>query len=425
MHLCLFEERAAQFEPICQTRPVFDLRCGITSLADKQMRQFGPTACGAWVRPALAELYSAQHPELHVNDVAWLQSGAAVLVNGRWLPPATLPESTTAPCVALVDGEVAYAIVAREHLQELSSDNLPELLKHWQQTLPNHAAGGRIVHYLWDLVEQNGQQVIWDFAGLGIGTRLGKSSAHLAVVGPANFLWIDPTARVEPMVVVDTTQGPVVIDHHAVISAFSRIEGPCYIGARSQVLGAKIRAGTTLGPQCRIGGEVEASIVHGYSNKYHDGFLGHSYVGEWVNLGAGTQNSDLRNDYGEVSVPLAGRPVPTGQKKVGCFLGDHTKTGLGVLLNTGTNVGAFCNLLPAGRYAPKYVPAFASWFNAALGELFTPEQMWSTAEQVMKRRGVELTDAHRTLYRHVFDETAGERRRLLRDGEPATRRRSA
>src|SRR5207244_9081729 len=100
---------------------------------------------------------------------------------------------------------------------------------------------------------------------------------------------------------------------------FSRLEGPCVIGAGTHVLGAKIRSGTTLGPQCRIGGEVEASIVHGYSNKAHDGFLGHSYVGEWVNLGAGTCNSDLRNDYGEVTVTVRGQPVRTGLAKVGCF----------------------------------------------------------------------------------------------------------
>lgn len=425
MHLCLFEERAAQFEPLTQTRPVFDLRCGITSLADKQMRPFAPTACGVWVRPALAGLYSVQHPEVHVNDVAWLQSGDVLFVNGRWLPPAAAVEVPTTPCVATIDGEVAYAFVPRAALQALGADNLAELLRHWQGSLPTVAAPGRLVRYLWDLVEQNGQQILWDFAGMGVASRAGKSSAHLAVVGPPNLLWIDPTARVEPMVVVDTSQGPVVIDHHAVVTAFTRLEGPCYIGARSQVYGAKIRAGTSLGPNCRVGGEVEASILHGHSNKYHDGFLGHSYVGEWVNLGAGTQNSDLRNDYGEVSVPVNGRTVPTGQTKVGSFLGDHTKTGLGVLLNTGCNIGAFCNLLPSGRYAPKQVPAFASWWNGAMGELFSLDQLLATAQAAMKRRGVEMTEAHRTLYRHLYDDTAPDRRRLQRDAEPAARRRSA
>ena len=226
------------------------------------------------------------------------------------------------------------------------------------------------------------------------------------------------------MVVADTQQGPVVIDEDAVVGAFSRLEGPCYIGPGSQVFGAKIRAGTSLGPQCRVGGEVEASILHGYSNKYHDGFLGHSYVGEWVNLGAGTHNSDLRNDYGEVTVTLHGMPVPTGMSKVGCFLGDHTKTGLGTLLNTGTNVGAFCNLLPAGRFAPKYVPSFTSWWNGSLREAFTLEQLLATAEIAMQRRGVKLTDAHKALYAGLWKETEGDRRQALRESEQRQLRRA-
>src|SRR5207247_5249648 len=124
----------------------------------------------------------------------------------------------------------------------------------------------------------------------------------LSVVGSIDGVRADPTAVIEPAVVANTTHGPVVIGPGALITAFTRLEGPCYIGPYTHVLGAKIRAGTTLGPHCRIGGEIEASIVHGFSNKYHDGFLGHAYVGEWVNLGAGTHNSDLRNDYGPVNV---------------------------------------------------------------------------------------------------------------------------
>src|SRR5207245_10009051 len=131
------------------------------------------------------------------------------------------------------------------------------------------------------------------------------------------------------------------IDAEAVVHARTRLEGACYIGLGCHVLGATIRAGTSLGPACRVGGEVEASIVLGRSNKYHDGFLGHSYVGEWVNLGAGTHNSDLRNDYGEVTAVVRGERIRTGLGKVGCFLGDHVKTGLGTLLNTGSNVGCF------------------------------------------------------------------------------------
>src|SRR5262249_20302252 len=166
-----------------------------------------------------------------------------------------------------------------------------------------------------------------------------------------------------------------------------------------------------------IGGEVEASIVQGHSNKYHDGFLGHAYVGEWVNLGAGTSNSDLRNDYGEVSVAVNGRQVATGRSKVGCFLGDHTKAGLGTLLNTGTAAGVFCNLLPTGGLLPRQVPSFASVWNGALVETGDIDSLLRTADRVMRRRGQALTEAHRALYRTLFEQTAAARRQTIRDAE--------
>jgi hypothetical protein len=165
--------------------------------------------------------------------------------------------------------------------------------------------------------------------------------------------------------------------------------------------------------------------VQGHSNKYHDGFLGHSYVGEWVNLGAGTSNSDLRNDYGEVRMVADGRYLSTGQTKVGCFLGDHTKSGLGTLLNTGTNVGVFCNLLPAGTLLPKYVPSFCSWWNGTLTDNADLDRLLQTAATVMRRRGVAFTEAHAALYRHLFEETEPERRRVVPDAEQRRLRRIA
>src|SRR5262249_4344383 len=136
----------------------------------------------------------------------------------------------------------------------------------------------------------------------------------VTVQGPPERLLADPSARIEPLVLIDTTPGPVMIDRGAVVQAFSRLQGPCYVGPGTHVLAGRL-AGTSIGPACRIGGEVESAIVHGYSNKAHDGFLGHSYVGEWVNLGAGSHTSDLRNDYGPVAVTLNGQKVSTGLLK--------------------------------------------------------------------------------------------------------------
>ena len=362
MRVCLFEDRAEQLEPFSWTRPVFDLRCGITTLGQKQLRYFDAAAWCAVVRPVLEDVTRLQHPGVAVNDADWLAEDDVVLVNGRWLPPDDAFAQPANSCVGMAGGTVAYVVLKKRMLTTLAFDQLPMLLEVWRNTLPTTPAGGRVIAYPWDLVERNADEIRRDFAWL---KAIDEYAHHerLTVLGPLGHLWIAPSAKVEPMVIADTTHGPVVIDDDAVISAFTRLEGPCYVGPRSQVFGAKIRGGTTLGPQCRVGGEVEASIIHGYSNKYHEGFLGHAYVGEWVNLGAGTHNSDLRNDYGEVTMTVRGLPVPTGMTKVGCFLGDHTKTGLGTLFNTGTTVGAFCNVLPAGRFAPKYVPSFTTWWN--------------------------------------------------------------
>ena len=197
------------------------------------------------------------------------------------------------------------------------------------------------------------------------------------------------------------------------VQPFTRVEGPCYIGSQTQLFRANIRGSVSIGPNCRIGGEVEDSIVHGFSNKYHEGFLGHAYVGEWVNLGAITSNSDLRNDYGEVFVPLQGDPVATGQAKVGCFIGDHSRTGMGSMLNTGTAIGVMCNVLPAGVLLPKHVPSFTAVLYGRVGPGFSLDQMFATARIVMGRRGKEFTEAEEQLYRGLYEQTRLERERAF------------
>jgi UDP-N-acetylglucosamine diphosphorylase/glucosamine-1-phosphate N-acetyltransferase len=426
MRVCLFEDGGVSaLDPLTATRPAFDLVCGMTSLAARQCRHFAPCRVGALVRPHLAELFRLQHPETPVNDDSWLRAGPAVLVNGRWLPPVLPAVSAPGPCVALVGETVAYAVVGPDLLTYCSQDTLDDCLSRWQDTLPHRPAGGALVSYPWDLVENNPAQLHADFALLASAAVPEAQPEQLTVVGPRTRLLVDPTARVEPLVVIDTTGGPVVIDREAVVTAFTRLEGPCYVGPQAHVLGARIRAGSTIGPHCRVGGEVEASILHAHSNKYHDGFLGHSYVGEWVNLGAGTSNSDLRNDYGEVTVVVDGERVPTGLSKVGCFIGDHTKTALGTLLNTGSNVGCFCNLVPAGPLLPKYLPPFTSWWNGSLRAADDVPGLLRTAAEVMRRRGAAFTEAHANLVRHLFDETAPRRGQALKEAEQRRLRRSA
>lgn len=423
LRVCWFEDREILgLEPLTLTRPVFELLCGRTTLAVRQRRCFPDAATGAMIRPELQDVYRQLHPTVSVNDRDWLRAGPTVLVNGRWLPPARFTANVAESHLAVVGDEIAYAVVGSDWLKDCSPETLDDCLERWQHALPCRAVGGRMVRHLWELVDRNAEQLELDVAYHS--THL-PSLPQISVVGPSGRLFVHPSARIDPMVVADTTKGTVVIDRDAVVTAFTRLEGPCHIGPFTQLHGAKIRGGTTLGPHCRIGGEVEASIVQGYSNKYHDGFLGHAYVGEWVNLGAGTSNSDLRNDYGEVRVVVRGTLTPTGLSKVGCFLGDHVKAGLGTLLNTGTNVGVFANLLPSGGFVPKYVPSFCSWWNGALADRAELPDLLRTATEVASRRGRTFTEADAALAQCLYERTAAERRRALRDAEQRRLRRSA
>src|SRR5262249_12492401 len=163
-----------------------------------------------------------------------------------------------------------YAVVPSHLLDDCTPENLEDSLERWQQALPLRAAAGTLIQYPWDLIEHQAEQLSRDLAGgLDAGAFM-ADAPHAAGIGPPRRLYAHATARVEQHVVVDTTRGPVVLDAEAVVQAFSRIEGPCYVGPQTQLLGAKVR-GCTFGPVCRIGGEVEAAVVQGYSNKYHDG----------------------------------------------------------------------------------------------------------------------------------------------------------
>ncbi|HZZ81348.1 MAG TPA: hypothetical protein VFE62_22790, partial [Gemmataceae bacterium] len=250
-----------------------------------------------------------------------------------------------------------------------------------------------------------------------------RSLPQVAVVGPAADLIVAEDASIEPYVFVDTRGGPVLIDRGAQVHAFSRLEGPCYVGRNSWIVGAKLRAGSSIGPCCRIGGEIEASIVQGFSNKYHEGFLGHSYLGEWVNLAAATQTSDLRNDYDMIRVQVNGQRVATGKNKIGSYIGDHTKTGLSALLNTGSSIGAFANVLPSGSLLPAVVPSFCQVQNGELREMWDLRKTFATATRVMQRRGKTFTEGHRDFYDRLFESTAQLRRRTMRDGEMRRMRR--
>jgi len=361
MEIVFFDdEGSSNLRPLNYLMRTEELRCGVLTLKEK------------------AELV-----------FSGIKSPFTLLLNSRLIADAPLGKvisSCKEECALAFGGVVFAAVVSGKKARSFAGI----------QTLPCKDAGAVLIKYPWDLVHKNAEEIKKDIALLRPKRSFRKD------------VYIGRGCTVKPGVVFDTEDGPIFIDDGAKILGNSVIMGPCYIGKGTTIKAiAKIYGGTSIGPMCKVGGEVEGSIFQGYSNKQHDGFLGHSYICEWVNLGADTNNSDLKNNYGNVKVSLNGKMVDTGHMFVGLFMGDHSKAGINTMFNTGTVVGVSSNVFGAG-FPPKFVPSF-SWGGADKLVEYDIEKAVQTAKAVMKRRKVEMTKEYEVLLRKVFKETTSER----------------
>ncbi len=415
------------FDPLALGRPIWELRCGMTTLGEKLVARIGTKDVACFVPSYMAESYRAK-TAWPVNDPASLRGDDLLLVSGRVKAGGgaltqALSQREWGPAgggswaAFDADAELLFAGVAREDLARLDASSIESLAESIRRTIPQATGEVPTWNYTWDLILANPKQLTEDFAAAGRSGIEGTVEQPGAIRGSKQEVYIAPGALVHPMVVIDAAGGPVYIDEGAEIHPFTRIEGPCYIGPKSILLGAKCREGNSIGPVCRVGGEVEESIIHGYSSKYHDGFLGHAYVGEWVNLGALTTNSDLKNDYSNVSVSLDGHDsIDTGSIKVGSLIGDHTKTSIGTLFNTGAYVGAMTLVAATGKPLPKFIPSFAWFLEGVVTKGFGKKRLYETARTAMGRRKRQWTPAEEAMWDEVFKLTAPARNEAIKKG---------
>jgi UDP-N-acetylglucosamine diphosphorylase/glucosamine-1-phosphate N-acetyltransferase len=366
MHLVIFEgSQWRAFAPIALGRPVFMLATGMATLLDKQLRHCAPTRLTLWVRPELEEICRQRIvPKLSIPTQVNtpLDDEQACLISGRTLHFRKF-EVAKEPAAVIDEGNVVRSAVVR--MPGLEPFDVFSRSGRWLSILdlPREQPQTRLVDRLWDLIKWNEESLIEDFAQIKRERRPRATGAYHLI--DAENIWLGEGAEPQPGVVLDASNGPIVIDHHASIGANSVIQGPCYIGPYAQVRALTIiRPGTSIGMMCKAGGEISNSIMFGYSNKAHDGYLGDSYVGKWVNLGAGTITSNLKNTYGEISIQTPAGPVRTGRRTLGSLIGDHVKTGIGTRLNAGSYVG-FGSMLALSGIAPKFVPSFS--FNTDAG----------------------------------------------------------
>lgn len=305
MKLVIFEDNQSDhFLPLSWVRAVFELKCGAATLGSKIEGTVGRFADGYIARDYLTPVLKRRFPDALINDLSRLDGDETLLVNARAAVGLKFPTNS----VAGWHDDVLAFWKTRTDVRSLKTyEDLVQAARK-SDTVQHD---GKWFDYIWDLMLASPHEIISDFKASGRGGIEGEVHESAVIYGPHDQLYVGRGATVQPMVCIDTRNGPVTLEAGVDVHPFTRIEGPCYVGAKSILLGAKIREGCSIGPMCRIGGEVEESIIHGYSNKYHDGFLGHAYVGEWVNLGALTTNSDLKNDYSSVSVIWPGNEPTT------------------------------------------------------------------------------------------------------------------
>lgn len=410
----IFEDEGyANLLPLTYTRPACRLRCGIVTLWEKVAAAYASAPIVLHARDYVAPVVAEEIPNVTVNELA---GDVVLMINGRLIATEdlarTIPPDGT-DCAYVCDGQVAAARIngprCREIAKLLTAGPLPD---GWMDGLKTQTVELPLVIYPWDLVSHNPKQIAADFERMKLRGKIAGTVHESAALTARENIHVADGARIDPGAILLADEGPIYIGPGARVMAGAVLEGPVAVGAKSSIkILAKIYEGTSIGEYCKVGGEVEECIFQAYSNKQHDGFMGHSFFGEWINIGADTNNSDLKNNYSTVKVTINGQPVDSGSLFVGSTVGDHSKFGINSMLNTGTVIGVGCNVYGAD-FPPKYVPSFC-WGGAAGFVEHEQAKCLSTAEKVMGRRNRELTRAHRTMLETVFKRTADERRAVV------------
>ncbi|MBP7936116.1 MAG: hypothetical protein KA354_15855 [Phycisphaerae bacterium] len=397
----IFEDEAyRQLLPLTYWRTCFELRTGYGRLTDHITASLNGSEVSYYCRPIMAAV-TAERFAQPVNRVP--AGEAAVFINGRLLLTSPL-DLGPLPSAQWQDGWLVALRANQEIFEKLSPQTWLDrvLLRQVLAGIPEHrfVQTPKLIGYPWDLVAANPDML--NFGWRRAGSPAGLDGRICQGVHLLNESAIHVGARtvLKPGVVLDAEHGAIYVGQDVTIAPNVSIEGPCYIGDGSLIQpGATLRDAMSIGPRCKVGGELESSIIHGFSNKQHDGFLGHSYVAEWVNLAADTVNSDLKNTYGTVRVPINGVEVESGQMFAGLTIGDHSKTGIGQMFPTGAVVGFGSNIATC-EFAPKFVPSF-TWLTATARKPYELGRCLEVAKRVMARRQTDMTAAQEALFREL------------------------
>jgi len=394
MNYILFDNNRLDLLPFTHTRAVADIRCGILTMRERWEKHLGETTA-TLTQDYLSPLYPAPN------------TNGDLYVNGGVAASADLVKEIR----ALSAGEklVKDDLVIAARVQN-SINTLADLHKTIATLSPRQANTAMwSLQHIWDIFSLNEKAIREDFTLLTTGRKSHPLPANITVTGAEN-IFIEEGAVINAGVIINATTGPVYIGKDAEIMEGCIIRGSLAICEHAVLkMGAKVYTGTTLGPGCKAGGEISNVVFFANSNKGHDGFLGNAVVGEWCNLGADTNCSNLKNNYDEVKIwsEQSNKLVRTGLTFCGLLMGDHSKCGINTMFNTGTVVGVSANIY-GGSFPDKFIPSF-SWGGSEGMVTYQFDKAMETANRMMARRDKSLSDAELKVYRHIFDAATATR----------------
>ncbi len=398
MNYYIFENiKDANFYPISATRATTDIRIGAGTFLDRIKTLISSEdKLSLFVREEIAELTQERHPEIEVNPQE--------VTHGIWLVGNVFwTADSIKKIVHCSESKWFYETSAVGY--NLSKSMGKSWLK--QGGPPNSEFSDDIeirdlscdsVHYIWDIIDRIPKTLEEDMEGFDPNFKIKNDPQSVHTVGE-NKIYVDETAHIEPLVVLNAEKGPIIIEDNVHVYSFAYLEGPLYIGNNTVIKPHSHISSSIIGPVCKLGGEIEKSIFQGFSNKVHDGYLGNAFLGEWVNLGSGTTNSNLKNNYSSVKVNLGKEEIETGKHFIGSFIGDHVKTGIGTQLNTGAVISPCSNIISNG-VSPKYCEPF-SWYVDGNLSSYRFEDFIKTAKQVKHRRGMKLSSKEISFFQQL------------------------
>lgn len=405
--IILFED-SSHFDllPLTYTRPVWQLRAGIYTQLERWQQVLGQER---WLGGKAYDYLSSRFDILpNSKEACW--------VNGKFWPEEELLRlvNSLAPgqCYLSADGEEVIAARFNPAILPPNSRGLitPAVVEEMGISVEKADLDCRGFRFPWDIFRLNAEAIAFDFP---LATKSAPSASiqdpYTRIYGADN-IYVAPGVKVKAAI-LNAEDGPMYLGPEVEVAEGAIIHGSHAFGAHTKVaMGAKLRGDSAFGPYVKVGGEVANSVIMGYSNKGHDGYLGNSVMGYWCNLGADTNTSNLKNNYAPVKVwhYPSGRFKETGLQFCGLIMGDHSKAGINTMFNTGTVVGVSANIF-GGGFPRTFIPSFA-WGGSAGFSTFQPRKAFEVAERVMARRGIELDDLERAMLNRIFEDTAVHRR---------------